>query len=51
VRRGEGAAPLEAEPPGEPFEAAEVTLYRSRLSPRGASYEPLVRAVLGVRGD
>ena len=46
VRRGERARPLAAEPPGEPFEAAEVTLYRSRLSPRGARYEPLARVGL-----
>jgi 2'-5' RNA ligase len=46
VRRGERADAIEADPPSDPFEAAEVTLYRSRLSPRGASYEPLVRAEL-----
>jgi 2'-5' RNA ligase len=47
VRRGERAAPLEAEPPpGDAFDAGEVTLYRSRLSPRGARYEPLVRTRL-----
>lgn len=45
VKRGERRAPpLDAgEPPGEPFEAADVTLYRSHLSPRGARYEALER--------
>jgi 2'-5' RNA ligase len=28
-------------PDGEPFEASQVTLYRSHLSPRGARYEPI----------
>jgi 2'-5' RNA ligase len=46
VRRGARAEPLDDGPPGEPFDVGEVTLYRSRLSPRGASYEPLVRAAL-----
>jgi 2'-5' RNA ligase len=46
VRRGERAAAIEAQPPGDQFEAGEVTLYRSRLSPRGARYEPLARAEL-----
>jgi 2'-5' RNA ligase len=31
---------------GAPFAAAALTLFRSRLSPRGASYEPLVRLAL-----
>jgi 2'-5' RNA ligase len=30
-------------PPAEPWRAAAVTLYRSRLSPKGATYEPLER--------
>jgi 2'-5' RNA ligase len=47
VRKGERARPLEVEPPDEEFEASEVTLYRSRLSPRGASYEALERVRLG----
>lgn len=46
VRRGERAAAIAAQPPGEEFVAAEVTLYRSRLSPRGARYEPLATARL-----
>jgi RNA 2',3'-cyclic 3'-phosphodiesterase len=46
VRRGKRAAPLAASAPDERFEATEVTLYRSRLSPRGASYEPLTRISL-----
>ena len=32
--------------PSAPFDAAEVTLYRSHLSPRGARYEPLERVRL-----
>lgn len=48
VKRGERAGPLEASaPPSEPFDAPEVTLYRSTLRPQGAVYEPLRRAVLG----
>ena len=48
VKRGEIAGPLgdPAPPPGESFEAAEVVLYRSHLSPTGARYEPLARAPL-----
>jgi 2'-5' RNA ligase len=47
VKRGERAAPLEAPLPDvEPFDAAEVTLYRSLLSPRGARYEPIARTRL-----
>jgi 2'-5' RNA ligase len=46
VKRGARAAPLEAEPPGEVFEAGLITLYRSLLSPRGARYEPLERLCL-----
>ena len=33
-------------PPAEPFEASEVTLYRSTLRPQGALYEPLARTTL-----
>ncbi len=43
VRRGERLGRLEVEVPQKEFEASEVTLYRSRLSPRGASYEALER--------
>jgi RNA 2',3'-cyclic 3'-phosphodiesterase len=47
VKRGERAAPLpEIDPPSEPFEAAELTLYRSTLRPQGALYEPLARVTL-----
>ena len=46
VKRGERAAPLDHEPPREPIDAGEITLYRSHLSPRGARYEPLERLVL-----
>jgi 2'-5' RNA ligase len=41
VRRAAGL-PAQA-PPGEPFPAAELTLYRSTLRPQGALYEPLAR--------
>jgi RNA 2',3'-cyclic 3'-phosphodiesterase len=45
VKRGvRRAPPIDApDPPAEPFEATDVVLYRSHLSPRGASYEPLER--------
>jgi 2'-5' RNA ligase len=33
-------------PPGEPFSASQLTLYRSTLRPQGALYEPLARAEL-----
>jgi RNA 2',3'-cyclic 3'-phosphodiesterase len=47
VKRGERAASLEGPPPpGDPFGATEVTLYRSTLRPQGAIYEPLRRATL-----
>lgn len=46
VRRGRRAAAIPGGPPTDPFEAGEVTLYRSRLSPRGARYEPLARVSL-----
>jgi RNA 2',3'-cyclic 3'-phosphodiesterase len=42
VRKGARAALIEAPPPpAEPWDAAAVTLYRSRLSRAGAQYEPL----------
>jgi 2'-5' RNA ligase len=48
VKRGARARPLpDSPPPGEPFEAAELTLYRSTLRPQGALYEPLARTRLG----
>ena len=50
VRRGERAKGLDVEPPRDSFTASEVTLYRSRLSPKGASYEPIVRIELGSAG-
>jgi len=46
VKRGERRVPPLSEapsPPGEPFEARELTLYRSTLRPQGALYEPLAR--------
>jgi RNA 2',3'-cyclic 3'-phosphodiesterase len=44
VKRGARAGPpAEVAPPGEPFRAAELTLYRSTLRPQGALYEPLAR--------
>jgi RNA 2',3'-cyclic 3'-phosphodiesterase len=50
VKRGRRAAPLDADrPPAGPFEASEVTLYRSILRPQGALYEPLDRFRLGER--
>jgi RNA 2',3'-cyclic 3'-phosphodiesterase len=48
VKRGRRAAPLDVDlPPGEPFEATDVTLYRSILRPQGALYESLDRFRLG----
>lgn len=41
VKRDRRAQPIEGMPDGEPFEATQVTLYRSHLSPRGARYEPI----------
>jgi RNA 2',3'-cyclic 3'-phosphodiesterase len=41
VKRDRRAEPIEVVPDGEPFEASQVTLYRSHLSPRGARYEPI----------
>jgi 2'-5' RNA ligase len=50
VRRGERPEPPGAEPPpDEVFSANEVTLYRSRLSPRGARYEVVARTAVGSR--
>jgi len=49
VKRGERrVAPLPEAPapPAAPFEAGELTLYRSTLRPQGALYEPLARATL-----
>jgi len=37
-------------PPALEFVGSEVTLFRSRLSSRGARYEPLARAMLGSGG-
>ena len=47
VRRDQRTPVLRAVPPSEAFVASEVTLYRSRLSPRGAAYEALASARLG----
>jgi 2'-5' RNA ligase len=48
VKRGErrAAVPAGPPPPGEPFRAAQLTLYRSTLRPQGALYEPLGRTAL-----
>jgi 2'-5' RNA ligase len=46
VKRAERrVAPLPGTPtpPGEPFRASELTLYRSTLRPQGALYEPLAQ--------
>ena len=53
VKRGERAAPMAEQPPppGEAFDAAVVTLYRSTLRPQGALYEPLARTVAGDARD
>ena len=48
VRKRERARPLDVEPPAGEFVASEVTLYRSRLSPKGASYEAIERVKLTV---
>jgi RNA 2',3'-cyclic 3'-phosphodiesterase len=48
VKRGRRAEPLGGgEPPSEPFEARDVTLYRSILRPQGALYEPQAQLRLG----
>ena len=47
VKKGVRAAPFAGPaPPGAPWRAAAVTLYRSRLSPQGARYEPVDRVQL-----
>jgi RNA 2',3'-cyclic 3'-phosphodiesterase len=49
VKRGERRPPPLPDmpaPPAEPFEASELTLYRSTLRPQGAQYDPLARATL-----
>jgi RNA 2',3'-cyclic 3'-phosphodiesterase len=49
VKRGERRVPplaAQPAPPGDPFEARELTLYRSTLRPQGALYEPLSRRTL-----
>jgi RNA 2',3'-cyclic 3'-phosphodiesterase len=54
VKRGERRVPPLTDnppPPGEPFEAGVVTLYRSTLRPQGALYEPLARTVAGGAPD
>lgn len=44
VRKGRRVRALELpDPPSAPWIGAAVTLYRSRLSPKGARYEPLHR--------
>jgi 2'-5' RNA ligase len=45
VKRGVRRAPPlpDDAPPGAPFAAADLTLYRSTLRPQGALYEPLAR--------
>jgi 2'-5' RNA ligase len=48
VRKGERARPLDVEPQAEQFVASEVTLYRSRLSPKGARYEAVDSVKLAV---
>jgi RNA 2',3'-cyclic 3'-phosphodiesterase len=54
VKRGERRVPpppAEPAPPGDPFEASVVTLYRSTLRPQGALYEPLARNLEVDAGD
>jgi RNA 2',3'-cyclic 3'-phosphodiesterase len=49
VKRGERRVPPlpgEPVPPAAPFEARELTLYRSTLRPQGALYEALARTTL-----
>lgn len=49
VKRGERRVPPLPDappPPDAPFEARELTLYRSTLRPQGALYEPLARTML-----
>lgn len=47
VKRGARAEPLDTSPLAGSFDAAAVTLYRSRLSAAGARYEALERLRLG----
>jgi len=48
VKRGARAEPTgEQPPPGAPFMATALVLYRSTLRPQGALYEPLARLRLG----
>lgn len=47
VKRGARAAPPDPPPLPAPFEAHQVTLYRSILRPQGALYEPLAAVQLG----
>ena len=47
LRAHERAPRVDADPPqGDPFRAAEVVLYRSRLSRAGADYDALARVTL-----
>lgn len=48
VKRGERRVPAVPDDglPSEPFDAGQITLYRSHLSSRGARYEPLERVNL-----
>jgi 2'-5' RNA ligase len=48
VKRGRRRVPSlpDEPPPGEPFTAHALTLYRSTLRPQGALYEPLARTLL-----
>lgn len=49
VKRDAVAAPLpELPPPSRPFDASELTLYRSTLLPQGARYDALARTRLGA---
>ena len=43
--------PDDPAPPGDPFEARVVTLYRSTLRPQGSLYEPLARTVAADARD
>ena len=54
VKRRERRVPPLADdpaPPGDPFEAAVVTLYKSTMRPQGSLYEPLARTVAGDARD
>jgi len=49
VKRNQRADPLPAEsPPIEPFNAPQLTLYRSTLRPQGAKYDALAKTFLKV---